>query len=363
MSENGETTHTATSTEQVSEGPSNLSYIQQCSELVSRYWIHQSGKATTILEIRELLLSSSAIRNGRSLEEALNMFIRMLNDIDNSRTRASDWGQQRHECFKQEEADRLDWGSHFEEEDETRKWGSRTNSTSEDEDELSSKCLKPLTPESFPGCRSAYQPLLLYLWISEKYTDNLTISLPIPKALSVTSCLPQDIHLSLQANGSTLSSGNMSTLGKSSTQPIQPSWIPRRHTSLTMKSSLPSQYLNPRVELKHLQIITSPSRCISRPWSTDSQIISWSLLSPSVNWMLWLWESNLPWIYLHMFQFFAGNGRQTIPKMPWEWSIEKMICWGDVSLLMLETYDCVINEVSPIMLGTKYYWNVQKTAD
>ncbi|KAG2742005.1 hypothetical protein P692DRAFT_20699258, partial [Suillus brevipes Sb2] len=93
MSDNGETSQTATSTEQTVEGISDLTCVERCSELINQYRLGHNGKANTILEIREILLKSVSVRNGRNLDEALEIFIGMLDSLDANKEQASERGR------------------------------------------------------------------------------------------------------------------------------------------------------------------------------------------------------------------------------------------------------------------------------
>ncbi|KAG1885891.1 uncharacterized protein F5891DRAFT_1201468 [Suillus fuscotomentosus] len=93
MSDNGETSQTATSsgpTQMTAEVTMDLSCVRQCSELISQYKLGQCGKADTILELRDVLLDSPAIKGKRNLNKALEVFIRMLNSIDSSKGKAAE---------------------------------------------------------------------------------------------------------------------------------------------------------------------------------------------------------------------------------------------------------------------------------
>lgn len=106
MSENGETSETI-----ALSGPpqsnlkciTDLSCIEQCSELINQYWLGQNGKAYTVLTIWEVLIDSLAVRSGWNLNEALDVFIGILDKIDASKRGAEDWGQQQFEGRHQEE--------------------------------------------------------------------------------------------------------------------------------------------------------------------------------------------------------------------------------------------------------------------
>jgi len=90
MSNNGESSQTIRSTS--AEPPqefTDLSCVERCNELVREYQFDRSGKVDTILALREVLLESASIKAGGSLHDALAIYIRMLDDFDLSKDRAS----------------------------------------------------------------------------------------------------------------------------------------------------------------------------------------------------------------------------------------------------------------------------------
>ncbi|KAG1871758.1 hypothetical protein DFJ58DRAFT_837078 [Suillus subalutaceus] len=149
MSENGETSQTATSTEQTTECSTDLNCIEQCNELINQHRLGHSGKAITILDIRESLLQSPAVRSGRNINEALDVFIGMLDSINASRAQASEQGHQSSGTFEEEETHREDRGSDNVEETEVGRKQTRVVTDSEDEDEPSSKQAKTDIRETY----------------------------------------------------------------------------------------------------------------------------------------------------------------------------------------------------------------------
>jgi len=103
MLENGETSQTATLTEQSSESFTDLNCIKQCNELINQYHIEQNGKASTILNIRELLLKSPAIKSRRDINKALEAFIRLLDNINSLQVQASERGHRAAGNLEEEE--------------------------------------------------------------------------------------------------------------------------------------------------------------------------------------------------------------------------------------------------------------------
>jgi hypothetical protein len=111
------------------------------------------------VEIRESLLKSASIRSGRSLDEALEVFLKMLDDLDASRVQAAERGQNDVTTREEEEVNREDRGSSPSEEAEGRKRGSRADSVSEDEDEPSSKRSKTVDSSKFPWAGKRHSAL------------------------------------------------------------------------------------------------------------------------------------------------------------------------------------------------------------
>ncbi|KAG2072538.1 hypothetical protein BDR04DRAFT_406634 [Suillus decipiens] len=90
-----ETSKSATSlglAESFTEGTTDLS----CIELINQYRLGQSGKANTILAIRGVLLKYPAVtgRSGRNVNDALDVFIEMLDGINSFRAQAAERGRQ-----------------------------------------------------------------------------------------------------------------------------------------------------------------------------------------------------------------------------------------------------------------------------
>jgi hypothetical protein len=84
------------------------------------------------------LLKSPAIRSGRNINEALEVFIKMLDSIDFTRGKASERGKGVSGNLEEEEVNQEDRESNFDE-SETRDKRSKLDSDSEDGEEPSSK--------------------------------------------------------------------------------------------------------------------------------------------------------------------------------------------------------------------------------
>ncbi|KAG0703309.1 hypothetical protein DFH29DRAFT_803616 [Suillus ampliporus] len=113
MSENGEHSQTATlsePTQSISDGVTDLTCVERCSELINQYRLGQNGKASTVLSIREILVDSPAVRSGRDINDALDVFIGMLDGIDSSKRTASEQAQQSEGRMPEEEAERENRG-------------------------------------------------------------------------------------------------------------------------------------------------------------------------------------------------------------------------------------------------------------
>ncbi|KAG2750890.1 hypothetical protein P692DRAFT_20727522 [Suillus brevipes Sb2] len=150
MSDNGETSQTVTLTEQNMEGISDLTCVEQCSELINQYQLGNSGKANTILEIREVLIKSVSVHNGRNLDEALNIFIGMLDSLGANKEQASERGRRDPGVHEQEEVNREDRGSDADEEREVKKRGSCIDTDTEDGDKPRAKRAKTINTSKFP---------------------------------------------------------------------------------------------------------------------------------------------------------------------------------------------------------------------
>lgn len=152
MSDNGETSQTATSSgpTQTTAEVTDLTCVRQCSELVSQYKLSQSGKADTILKLRDVLLDSPAVKNGRNLNEALEVFIRMLDSIDSSKGKAAERGQHFKGAHQEEDAQREDRGTSKFEEAEGGKKQPRDDSESKDINQPSFKRAKTIDISKYP---------------------------------------------------------------------------------------------------------------------------------------------------------------------------------------------------------------------
>ncbi|KIK42809.1 hypothetical protein CY34DRAFT_12161 [Suillus luteus UH-Slu-Lm8-n1] len=93
MSDHGENSQATASSgpdpTTITETSSDLACVERCSELINQYRLGRNRKADTILELREILVDSPAVRSGRNLNEALDVFITMLDDIDLSNREAA----------------------------------------------------------------------------------------------------------------------------------------------------------------------------------------------------------------------------------------------------------------------------------
>ncbi|KAG1856453.1 hypothetical protein F4604DRAFT_1685478 [Suillus subluteus] len=178
MSENGETSETI------------------ASELISQYQLGQNGKAYTILTIREILIDSPAVRSGRNLNDALDIYIGMLNEIDILKRGAADQGQQQNEGLQQEEEiERENRGPTDVEETKDGSKRGRDDSESEEEDLPSSKQAKVVNTSKFPWAQRHTEALAsLPLDIRETYKqlDNFTADPKsvITNILSTPGCPP-----------------------------------------------------------------------------------------------------------------------------------------------------------------------------
>lgn len=128
----------------------DLSCIQQCNELINNYCLRQSGKACTIFDIWERLLQSPAVRSGSNINDALDVFITVLNNIDSAKVQASEWGCRTAGEFEEEEVNWEDRGRNHDEESEVGRKQSKAVSDSEDEDEPTFKRAKIVDSSKFP---------------------------------------------------------------------------------------------------------------------------------------------------------------------------------------------------------------------
>jgi hypothetical protein len=153
-----DTSQTTTLTEQSSEGVTDLDCIKQCNKLISQYCLEQNRKASTILNIREILLKSPAIKSGRDINKALDAFIALLDNIDSLKTQASKRGHRAAGNLEETEVNQEDSKSENERSGVGQK-GSREDTVSEDEDEPSSKCPKTINFSKFPWTKRRTEAL------------------------------------------------------------------------------------------------------------------------------------------------------------------------------------------------------------
>jgi len=149
MSENESSSPTvSTPVDGASQNPSDLSCVNHCNELVSEYRDQKCGKADTVLALREALLESPSVKGGQSLNDALAVYLGILDEVDETRRQAEKRGinERRVEVQSQRENRRL--GSP--EENETSGIHTRDEADSDDEDRRLVKRAKFVDPTKFP---------------------------------------------------------------------------------------------------------------------------------------------------------------------------------------------------------------------
>ncbi|KAG0699423.1 hypothetical protein DFH29DRAFT_784351, partial [Suillus ampliporus] len=124
--------------------------VERCSELINQYRLGQNGKVSTVLSIREILVDSLAVRSGRDINDALDVFIGMLDGIDSSKRTASERAQQSEGRMPEEEAERENRGSSDAEESEAGSKRTRDESVSEGDEQPLSKRGKTVGVSKFP---------------------------------------------------------------------------------------------------------------------------------------------------------------------------------------------------------------------
>jgi len=149
MSENESTSRTiSTPAEGETPNPSDLSCVNRCNELVSEYRDQKNGKADTVLELREVLLESPSVKGGQSLNDALAVYLGILDEVDETRRQAEKRGvvERGSEVQAQRENRRLDSA----EENENGGIHTRDEADSDDEDQRIVKRAKTVDPTKFP---------------------------------------------------------------------------------------------------------------------------------------------------------------------------------------------------------------------
>jgi hypothetical protein len=151
MSNNGETSQTTftPSAEPPQESP-NLSCIERCNQLIEEYRIDRRGKVDTILALREVLVESASVQAGASLNDALAVYVGLLDDFDFTRERASKRGRFVGAKSKETETQRENRGSDDGEEAEDGGDGSDNESESELDEQRLAKRAKTIDVSKFP---------------------------------------------------------------------------------------------------------------------------------------------------------------------------------------------------------------------
>ena len=112
MSNNGESSQTIQSlSAESTQESADLACVERCNELVNQYQYERRGKTDTILALREALLESSSVKAGGSLNDALTIYVGILDDFDFSKDRASKRGRNFGAKNSEAEAERENRGS------------------------------------------------------------------------------------------------------------------------------------------------------------------------------------------------------------------------------------------------------------
>jgi hypothetical protein len=179
MSNNGETSQTifTPSAESTHESP-DLSCIEHCNQLINEYQFHWSGKVDTILALREVLLESTSVQAGGSLNDALAVYVGILDNFNFSKDRASKQGRDFGAKNKETETQRENRGSDDSQEAEDEGVRSGNESEVELNEQRFSKKSKTIDVSKFPwsGQRSsALASLPQDIWETYQQLDNFAL--------------------------------------------------------------------------------------------------------------------------------------------------------------------------------------------
>jgi len=196
MSNNGESSQTVHSSSlEPTQENADLACVERCNELINEYQFDRSEKVDTILALREALLESASVKAGGSINDALAVYIGMLDNFDFTKDRASKRGRDLGAKNKETEAERENRGSDDSQEAEVDGVRSGNESEVEYDEQRASKRAKTVDVSKFPwsGQRSsALASLLQDIRETYQQLDNFALD---PKSvvqniLSTPGCPP-----------------------------------------------------------------------------------------------------------------------------------------------------------------------------